>query len=79
MRLHITVNHEQRIATASIELNGEGDTDLSLEIERDDEDQWVLWAVDGHGREPIGAYPTWSDAVAAFSQTIVFEVGHGRE
>jgi hypothetical protein len=79
MRLHIMANHEQRIATASIELNGGGDADLSLEIERDHEDQWVLWAVDSHSREPIGAYPTWSAAVAAFSQTIVFEVGHGRE
>jgi hypothetical protein len=79
MRLNITVNYQQRFATASIELNGKGVADLSLEIERDDENHWVLWAVDGHGREPIGAYSTWSDAVAAFSQTIVFEVGHGHE
>jgi hypothetical protein len=79
MRLHITINHDEKVATASIALDGGTAASLSLEIEQDEAGQWVLWAVDGHGREPIGAYPTWAEAVASFSQTIVFEVGHGRE
>jgi hypothetical protein len=78
MRFQITINHGQRIAAASIDLDGESNEGLSITIDRDDDGQWVLWAFDDHGREPIGAYPTWPDAVAAFSQTIVLEVGYRR-
>jgi hypothetical protein len=77
MRFQITINHGQRIAAASIEADDEAIEGLSIQIDRDDDGQWVLWAFDDRGREPIGAYPTWREAVAAFSQTIVFEVGHG--
>jgi hypothetical protein len=77
MRFQITINHGQRVAAASIELDGESDESLSISIDRDEDGQWVLWAFDDRGREPIGAYPTWSEAVEAFSQTIVLEVGYG--